>query len=134
MSDVRVCGRCGEPMVFTFEFPGYEYVCMACSNKEGIFGARVPNTPEVEKHHGELVELYYRDRAHRRREPEPEPWPRQGEAESDVQCAGCGRLPAIGTPLGEGKPPAWFSRTQGGVTVYACSKPCTDDKASVLPW
>lgn len=132
--DVRVCGRDREPLVFTFEFPGAEWYCVTCGGTEDLFGNRVANTPEIELRQALNAERYDRERAARRGDPEPDPWPRQGEVATDAVCGGCGRLPMIGTPLHDGKPPAWFSRTIDGVTVYACSTVCIPEKAEVNQW
>lgn len=134
MSDVRVCRNDGEPLVFTTEFPGAEWHCVHCHGHEDLFGERVANSPEVELRQAENAERYERERAERRGLAGVTPWPRQGDVETETVCVGCGRLPMIGTPLQGGKPPAWYSRTNAGVTVYACSTACIPDRETVNPW
>ncbi len=110
VSDMRVCGRCGEPLILTMEFAGYEYLCGACGHKEGIFGARAGATADRQLRLDELTEAYERDRAAR------------------------GGLEYRPRPKVGGKPLAWFSRERDGSTEYACSRSCIPEREEVLPW
>lgn len=133
-ADLRVCQRDGEPLVFTFEFPGAEYVCVVCDGKEDIFGARAKATDERQRRHAELHEQYHRAYAERRGVPY-DPSPKVGDPGVETPtCKACGAQPPTGTVLVSGKPPAWFSRSRDGVTEYACGRACIPERESVMPW
>lgn len=135
MSDVRVCETDGEPLVFTFEYPGYEYLCVVCLGQEGVFGARAPATPELQQQLDKHTERYERDRAERMRlryQPRPAV---DDEGVTRPTCNGCGATPPVGTRLDSvGKPSSWYSRTIAGVTEFACSRACVPEREAVLPW
>lgn len=133
MSDIRVCERDGEPLVFTFEFPGAEYHCLTCGGHEDIFGNKAPATPERALRLAEVTEQY--DRAYaERRGVGYVPKPVAGdEGVTLPTCGGCGAILEPGIALDSGKPRHWFSRTIDGVTEYACSRSCINEGA-VLPW
>lgn len=132
MSDIRVCARDGEPLVFTMEFPGAEYVCVVCGGLEDIFGGRAVSTPDLAARLADLTEQYGRARAARAGRDYVPP-PIAGEAKTPT-CAGCGAQPEPGTPMPGGKPPHWYSRVRDGVTAYACSRGCIPPGDSTLPW
>lgn len=135
MSDVPVCRIDGEPLVFTFEFPGAEYVCVVCGVKEDIFPHKVETTPELVARHAELSERYHREYAERRGMPPPRPTRKVGDPGVSVPvCVGCGKVPELGTVIDGDKPALWFSRTVDGRTEYACSRACIPDKQPVAPW
>lgn len=135
MSDLRVCRHDGEPLVFTFDIPGVEYVCVVCGAGEGIFGSRADATPDLQRRLGELTEWYEQDRAERtgRRAPLR---PRVGDEDvTTPTCGGCGGKPEVGLPLdGSGKPPGWFGRMRDGKREFACSSSCIPSGETVLPW
>lgn len=132
MTDIRVCQRDGSPLAFTFEYPGAEYVCMTCRGTEGVLGRRAPATPALRREQSAVVERYERDYAERRGVPYT-PSPQATVENPGPTCGGCGATPELGTPLPEGKPTSWFSRTIDGVTEYACSRACITG-GLVAPW
>ena len=134
MSDIRVCQVDGEPLVFTFDYPGHEYVCVVCRDLEGIFGERRPATPALAARLNELTEHYERWRAEQRGQVYRAP---QCVGEPGIvapTCGACGAQPESGTPLVGGKPRHWFSRTRDGATQFACSRSCIPANEMVLPW
>lgn len=135
MSDVRVCRRDGEPLVFTMEFPGAEYVCGLCGGTEGVLGRRVATSPELVARLDALTEVYESKRAERTGRPALPAAPKVGDpgVEAPV-CQGCGASPEVGTTLVEGKPRLWFSRTRDGETSYACRRSCIPKGEGLLPW
>lgn len=122
-AELRVCERDGEPLVFTFEIPGCEYICMVCGNGEGIFGKRSPATTELQRRQVELAKQYRAERGL----PDP-------VSHEQVRCISCGAVPEPGTSDGGRKPAAWFSRTIEGDTEYACSRSCIPEKQAVMPF
>ena len=51
---MALCPRCEEPLVATFYFPGYEFVCMGCGKRVEFFGPkRGVSTPELEARQAE---------------------------------------------------------------------------------
>lgn len=134
--DIRVCRRDGEPLVWTFEFPGAEWYCVVCGGHEDLFGNRAPSTPELMRRLDELTEQYERGRAERQGGVYSQP-PKVGDDGVEAPtCSGCGATPEVGIALhGEDrKPKAWFSRTLDGVTSYACSRACIPEGEGVMPW
>lgn len=135
MSDIRICARDNEPLVWTFEFPGSEWFCVICGAHEDLFGLRTAATPELVRRADELTARYERDRAEREGR---EYMPRLKVGDEGVEapmCKTCGAIPEPGTLLdSDGKPFRWFSRTVDGVTEYACKRTCIPDKEAVLPW
>lgn len=130
LGEIKTCPRCGEPVVFTFEFRGYEYLCVECAWKGDIFGPSASTaTPERVARRDELAERYEVESAERAGRPAPTPPPQ------DVPrpvCKTCGAV-AEGRLDHSGKPAHWFTRTPiGGVPEYACSRPCIDGPA--MPW
>jgi hypothetical protein len=134
VSDLRVCAKGGEPLVFTFEFPGGEYLCVLCRRVEDLFGARAPASPERVQRHADLTEQYERERSERTGRPYVAPALVGNAGVVAPTCVGCGQEPPAGTPLIGGKPQHWYSRTVGGVTSYACSRTCIPEREAVLPW
>lgn len=133
-ADLRICRRDGEPLVFTFEYPGAEYVCVVCDAKEDIFGNRAPATVERQQRHADLHEQYHRAYAERRGVPY-DPSPKVGDPGVEVPtCNACGAQPATGTVLVSGKPSGWHSRSRDGVREYACGRSCIPAGETVLPW
>lgn len=60
------CRADGEPLVFTFEYPRYEFICMVCGEKYGFLDpAPAESTPELEARHAELRAQYETERAAR---------------------------------------------------------------------
>lgn len=134
MSDIRVCTNDDEPMVFTFEFPGAEYVCQVCGGLEGIFGKSRPTTVQLALRLDELTEQSRRERAERRGETYV-PEPKAGDPDVELPvCKGCGATPEAGLAIVDGKPRAWFSRAIDGVTEYACKRTCIPASEPALPW
>lgn len=132
--DVRVCMNDGEPLVFTFEFPGAEYYCVMCEGKEGMFGKRAELTPELEQKYLKNSRQYDEERAVRLGRSMPEA-PKVGDQGVMAPvCCSCSATPAVGTPLPNGKPALWYSRTVDGVTTYACRSACIPKGEPVLPW
>lgn len=134
MTDVRqgemlsVCPTCTEPVIFTFEFPRVEYVCVECGWMGGVMmQSRAPATPERQARYAEL-NAKYREQAAARGYVVTEP----AAAANPPTCGGCDKV-AEG-PLSGDKPPHWFSRTKDGVTTYACSRGCIPKGDKVLPW
>lgn len=125
---IKVCGRCGEPVVFTFEFPGIEYHCVACGWGCGVLGVpQAPATDALMARYAELHDQYERERAERTGEPV-----RPREERQAPTCGGCGKV-ATG-PLDGDKPAHWYSRTRDGETQYACSTDCIPADEMVMPW
>lgn len=135
MSELRVCRDDGEPLVFTFEFPGAEYVCGVCGLTDDIFAPSALATAEMQLRHDALVEEYDRAYAERRGVPY-RPRPKTGDAGVRLPtCRGCGAEPPIGVAVdASGKPSAWLSRTVDGVTEYVCSRTCIPSGEPELPW
>lgn len=131
--DIRVCRKCGEPVVFTFEFRGAEYYCVECGATDDIFAPRAPATVELQHRLDELTERYERDRAERAGTTY-KPSPKAGDVDVALPtCKGCGATPAEGVTLTNGKPASWFTRTIDGVTDYACSRSCINE-GMIAPW
>jgi hypothetical protein len=62
------CAADGEPLIFTFERAGKEYVCQVCGKWTAFFdGGHIskPWTPELEARHDELHEQYLAARKER---------------------------------------------------------------------
>ena len=120
---IKVCPRDGEPVVFTFEQPGYEYLCVACGWRGDIFSPRAASaTADLVARSDELAEEF--EQARGLRSPDQDrPHP---------SCVGCG-VTATGRLDGSGKPAHWYCRTIDGVTEYACSRGCIPS-GMVLPW
>lgn len=58
------CPTDGEPLVFTFEFPKYEFICMVCRQLYGFLDPRPAHqTPELDDRHTELRAQYETERA-----------------------------------------------------------------------
>ena len=140
MSDIRVCERDGEPLVFTFEYRGAEYVCVVCGGKEGVLGERAGSTPERVRRLSDLTVEYERDYADRHpvgdelhreyREPS-----KVGDPGIEIPvCKTCNAVPPDGVALNNGKPASWYSRTHDGVTEYACKRSCIPERETILPW
>lgn len=118
--EIKVCPVDGEPVIFTFKYPGHEYVCLVCGWLGGVLGTpHAAATPERVRRHAELKAQY--DEANGVR-PEP-PLP-----ETPI-CQGCGA--EAPTPH---KPPHWFAAGRGDKTRYACSRECIPSREMVLPW
>lgn len=127
--ELRVCPNDGEPVIFTFEFSGHEYVCSACGWLGGIFDPPVaPVTADLTERYKRALDAYEEARATRTGRT-PLRWISDGQR---PKCAGCGM--AASEPFDRsGKPPHWYSRTVNGAKGYACSQACIKDGA-VLPW
>ena len=122
--DLPVCPKDGEPVIFTFEFPGAEYVCVVCGSTYGIFSIdRALAADGLVARYEELSEQYEAERVARGGAPRPP----QPDGSSPV-CAGCGAVAPTAA-----KPPHWFSRERDGETQCACSRDCITEGA-VLPW
>lgn len=120
---IKVCPSCSEPVVFTFEYSGNEYFCVACGWKGSIFAPMsAPATEELIARHDELSAEYEQSRGLES--------PNQDRIRPS--CGGCGAV-ATGRLDHDGKPAHWYSRTRDGVTEYACSRSCISEGA-VMPW
>lgn len=120
---IKVCPRDSEPVVFTFENPGAEWLCVVCDWKGGVLSAReVEPTPEAVARRDALMAEFEQARGIT---PPDQDRPRPS-------CRGCGQL-AEGRLDGSGKPAHWYMRTRDAVTEYACSLSCTDG-GMVMPW
>lgn len=118
---LKCCPRDGEPVVFTFEFPGAEYYCVVCGWKGDVVSPKgVPATPKLAERYSELSDRYEAERAQRTGAPPPPPAPQDVPRPS---CSGCGKV-AEGRLDHSGKPPHWYSRTIDGFTEHACSRSC----------
>lgn len=63
---MATCPNDGEPVVCTFEFPKYEFVCVVCGWLGGFLSPTPAEaTPEIEARHAELQEQYRVERAAR---------------------------------------------------------------------
>jgi len=52
---MATCPNCGEPLIATFHFPGYEFICASCKRMWGFVDpVPVESTPELEARHSEL--------------------------------------------------------------------------------
>lgn len=125
-----VCGNetCGEPVVFTFEFPGAEYHCVACGWLGGIFDPpRVAATPGRVARYYELAGRYENERIARGGQPH-----RAEEPAAPPTCVTCGATPDV--PFQGDKPIHWYRATRNGVTQYACSPMCIPADEIVMPW
>lgn len=126
---INVCPVDGEPVVFTFEFPGAEYHCPACGWIGGTpHGMSEPATIELAEHAARVVRDYRHAYAARLGRPAPV---------DDVEgprpvCVGCGKT-AEG-PMEGNKPAHWFVRKRDGVDEFACSRDCIPASESILLW
>lgn len=127
---IRVCPRCREPLVWTFEFPGAEYACI-CGYLCGAFGdlRYAPATLELQQRHAAITELHRMAAAERRGIPYQPP-------AQDIEPPVCGGCEVVAeSPFDStGKPRHWFSRTKDGVTQFACSRECIPSNETVMPW
>lgn len=58
-ASMACCLKDDEPLVETFVFPGYEFICMVCKTKYPYFGPKGREvTPELEARQAELTEQY----------------------------------------------------------------------------
>jgi hypothetical protein len=122
-STIKVCPSDGEPVVFTFEYPGKEYLCVACGWLGGIFGPREAQaTEDLVARRDQVLADYEESRG---LTPPDQDRPRPS-------CKGCGET-ATGRLDPSGKPAHWYCRTVDGVTEYACSRACISG-GTVLPW
>lgn len=120
---VKVCPKDQEPVVFTFETPGAEWLCMVCGWTGDVFAARETEaTAGIVARRDELLAEHERARGI---EPPAQDQPRPS-------CTGCG-AEAQGRLDHSGKPAHWFMRTIDGVTEYACSRGCISE-GLVMPW
>jgi hypothetical protein len=120
---LKVCPADGEPVVFTFEHPGTEYLCITCDWRGDIFGpSEVAATADLIARRDVVLAKYEQVRGI---DPPDQDRPRPS-------CNGCG-VTVTGRLDHSGKPAHWYMRTIDGVTQYACSRECTGDGA-VLPW
>ena len=130
LGTIKVCPRDSEPVIFTMEFPGIEYVCVECGWQGDVFAPDgAPATAERQERYAVLLDRYEDERAGRTGRPKPKP-PRQ-----DVPrpiCKGCGTT-AEGPLDHSGKPAHWFTRTIDRKTEYACSRACITE-GTVAPW
>lgn len=56
---VATCPVDGEPLVSTFEFPKYEFICVVCDRLYGFLQPQpAQETPELMARHDELREQY----------------------------------------------------------------------------
>ena len=52
---MATCPHCSEPLIATFRFRGYEFVCVCCERKWGFVDpVPVVSTPELEARYAEL--------------------------------------------------------------------------------
>lgn len=120
--EIRTCPNDGEPVIFTLENPGHEYVCTVCGWVGGVLGTpRSLATDALVNRHRELLDAFNEARGIRPERPLP----------TVPKCQGCG----ADAPSPH-KPPHWFTRTPcgDGEPIYACSRSCIKDDAMVLPW
>lgn len=47
MAPIAVC-KCGAPLIYTFVFPKYEWYCLDCGTKYGMFDAIIVHNPDEE--------------------------------------------------------------------------------------
>jgi len=60
------CRSCGEPLVSTFEWRGYEFICMGCGRHWAFLQPRpIPFSLEVTRRHDELRAQYDVERKER---------------------------------------------------------------------
>ena len=120
---IKVCPVDGEPVVFTFEHPGNEYLCVVCGWKGDIFGPlEADATDDLATRRDEVLAEFEQERGLRSPDQDrPHP-----------SCVGCG-VTATGRLDGSGKPAHWYCRTINGITEYACSRGCISG-GMVLPW
>ena len=120
---IKVCRNDAEPVVFTFENDGAEWLCVVCGWTGGLFDAReVDATLEMAARRDQLLAEYEHERGLKP--------PDQDVARPT--CSGCstqaeGRLDALG------KPAHWYVRRRDGVSEFACSRDCIGD-GMVMPW
>lgn len=120
VGDVRTCPIDGEPVVFTFKFPGSEYYCPTCGWHGGVFAARsAPATPERVARAAEIQRQWEEQEGIK---PEP-------DLPAKPVCGGCKAV----APEPR-KPQHWYSRTKDGEEVYACSRKCIPSGEMIMPW
>lgn len=122
--EIRVCPNDGSPVIFTFKYPGHEYVCPQCGWLGGVLGTPIAvATPELIARADEVQAAWDEKEGIK---PPPQDVPRP-------TCNGCGVV-AEGRLDSTGKPAHWFSRTRDRVTEYACSRHCIPAREMVMPW
>lgn len=120
---IRVCPRDGEPVTFTLEHAGAEYVCQVCGWLGGVFAPMEALASDVLVARRDELEAAYEEARGITRPDQDRPAP---------TCKGCGAI-ASGRLDSLGKPAHWYSRKVDEVSEYACSLECTGD-GMVLPW
>jgi hypothetical protein len=119
LGELRTCPNDGEPVIFTFKYPGHEYVCTVCGWLGGVLGTPTSQaTPERVARAAELLAAFNAENG-----VTPEP-----DLPEHPKCKGCDAVAP--TPH---KPPHWYTRTIGGVTEYACSRAHIDG-GTIAPW
>jgi len=126
------------PLVSTFERPGCEWHCLYCGQWFALFHVISGDMADDDvRQHQQLVELF----ATGARGPmDLPPIPPPAEPSPDnITCDGCGR--DSGRTVAEGKPSAWYERSDADGTQRACSRACittiaerTGKTRVVLPW
>lgn len=118
--EMRVCPNDGEPVIFTFHYPGHEYVCQVCGWLGGVLGTPFGEaTPERVERYVVLVAQF--NEAHGIKPERP--------LSATPVCGGCKAVAP--TPH---KPPHWFAKGSGSDTQYACSRGCIPSREVVMPW
>ena len=56
---MATCPGCDEPLVGTFDWPGYEFVCVCCGRHLGFVEQKpAESTPTIEARHAELDQAF----------------------------------------------------------------------------
>lgn len=120
---IKVCPREGEPVTFTLDHRGAEYLCQVCGWLGGVFSPMEAEASEaLVARRDELEAKFERERGITPPDQD-QPAP---------SCMGCGLL-ATGRLDRLGKPAHWYTRKVDGLREYACSRDCISD-GLVMPW
>ncbi len=139
---ISICRRCEmlTPLVTTFERPKAEWHCLGCGRWFALFDTGAANpTPQLVAFHQMLTDQFA---AGARGPIDLAALPHPADpvaAAGNVKCHGCGA--DSGRTAEQGKPAAWYQRTDADGDQFACSRECiksiaaqTGKTGMVLPW
>lgn len=135
---MKICVSDATPLVWSLEQAGAEWHCLACGRWFPLFETREQmETDELVRLHQALTDRV----AAGERGPvdvimTPPP---AAPADGNIKCDGCGK--DSGRTLQQGKPSAWYRRSDADGPQTACSRACiaaiaaaTGKTRTILPW